>query len=315
MAHMMSKRRLRVTEADERYRFTSRVAWPKKWSSEPASYLQTLSWWRKNFSNNLTSSATNDYLNRNTLGEEPKGSTTSTVKPRPPLPSCKKDENTADTSTPTSSHGSRANVRRPPQAGPRSTGKSVIHGASTGKGKRKFGEGATRDHESPPPKSHASVPAYNTPHFGGSSAPVRQYVATHSAERPRSPNSWSRPAAPAVPPAGTDPCALCSSRQHYTSDCTEYPWLSVRASMAEKYNLCSNCAKQHYGDCVRKDACSCCHKPGHHRTFCVKNTWAKLDIRMPAEQFYAELAQRTYRPPPPGAHVRHPHVRSRHDHQ
>ncbi|KAL6726140.1 hypothetical protein Aduo_008142 [Ancylostoma duodenale] len=99
MAHMMSKRRLRVTEADEHYRFTSRVAWPKKWSSEPTSHLQTLSWWRKNFSKNLLSSATNEYLNKSTLGEDSKGSTTTTVKSSPPLPPLKKDSNTTTAST------------------------------------------------------------------------------------------------------------------------------------------------------------------------------------------------------------------------
>ncbi|KAL6739274.1 hypothetical protein Aduo_012747 [Ancylostoma duodenale] len=70
MAHMMSHRRLRVTEADEHYRFDSHNSWPKKWSQDPTPHLQSLRWLRENFSNSLTMSVTNGYLHKSVLGQQ-----------------------------------------------------------------------------------------------------------------------------------------------------------------------------------------------------------------------------------------------------
>ena len=68
----MSRRRFRVTEADERYRFNSRSEWPKVWSEDPTSYLQSLAWWRENYSKRLRNRATKDYLEETDLGKHEK---------------------------------------------------------------------------------------------------------------------------------------------------------------------------------------------------------------------------------------------------
>ncbi|KAK6046045.1 hypothetical protein COOONC_16450 [Cooperia oncophora] len=107
-------------------------------------------------------------------------------------------------------------------------------------------------------------------------------------------------------PTGTwvEFCAFCEGRDHYTSDCPSFPYLSSRACKAEKAGICSNCVKSHYGVCIRRDPCTICKEEGHHRAFCVQNPWVALDITMSPEQFYEELRNRTYRHPPPGATTR-----------
>ncbi|KAK6041125.1 hypothetical protein COOONC_21369, partial [Cooperia oncophora] len=72
MVHIMNRKTVRVTAEDEQYRFQSAFYNPPPWSDEPSSYIQTLRWWRENYSDALLIRRTDLEVasigyNRNTL--------------------------------------------------------------------------------------------------------------------------------------------------------------------------------------------------------------------------------------------------------
>ncbi|KAK6758340.1 hypothetical protein RB195_015887 [Necator americanus] len=174
---------------------------------------------------------------------------------------------------------------------------------------------------SPSPSSfrgEAGLPS-NRSHFGeGTSQDEPQFRARESLDRararsrdPPSVRSCSvhseRQSPSRREPWHRPPCAFCLGNTHWSAECPNYRILSERVYMAEDYRICSNCLRDHFGDCIRVDNCAYCRMPGHHPAFCVDNPYVESDVGMPARQFYQEIARRTYQRPPPGRICRRPH--------
>ncbi|KAK6056776.1 hypothetical protein COOONC_05716, partial [Cooperia oncophora] len=100
------------------------------------------------------------------------------------------------------------------------------------------------------------------------------------------------------------PCVFCAHTDHYSAECHYYKRLSERANMLRELVLCSNCLKQHYGECSRLERCLICAQRGHHQAICVLNRHAIVDITIPAVRFYEDVGRDTYVPGPREARER-----------
>ncbi|KAL6730832.1 hypothetical protein Aduo_001765 [Ancylostoma duodenale] len=177
-----------------------------------------------------------------------------------------------------------------------------------------FGLGASQDDRWPSKASRArgTSPRYpltfvrgEQPHgipAQGSSLPSAAPSFVGAASEPQ--RALEFPRTSPVPLPGAPPCVFCSSMSHWSADSIAIHSLTDRARVAINRNFCPNCLKSHFGQCIGRDNCGICHKPGHHPAFCVQNGRADVDIGMQEEEFYQELIRRTYQPPLPGRSVR-----------
>ncbi|KAK6009389.1 zinc knuckle [Ostertagia ostertagi] len=311
MVHFLNKRKVRVTKEDEEYRLSSQMHMPPPWPEEPESYIQTLRWWRDNYSDALMIRATDEYLQISSmdrrLQEQARGPERQVVQhPAQPLRSIEVPRLEPYTTWPTDNPILPPAV--PPQAGQRSTFSSRPGHEPTTLGKRRTNTGDTsRDVE--PPRSRSRLSSeYRSPSRSSSRRPQGRPAAPH-----RSRSAYPRRTVPSESHGRVEPCVFCLKDGHYSSDCDSYPYLSDRAHLAARDGICSNCLKSHFGICIRKDPCSICYEEGHHRAFCVQNSFAIYDVDASPEEFYDQLRVQTYRQPPRGAIPRRRYERSYHD--
>ncbi|KAK6057218.1 hypothetical protein COOONC_05265 [Cooperia oncophora] len=244
MVHFMNKRKVLVTTEDEQYRLDSAVSLPPTWSDDPTSYLQTLRWWRDNFSSALMTKTTEEYLrvsavNRHLQEETQRPARHSNQRTTITIPRLPRYRSGPRTYTPWSRE---KKVRR----------------------RQRFYYNSSSSLEGPPSRPEDA----DTLVAAERRAAPRSRFPTRTPKRPT--GTW------------VEFCAFCDGRDHYTSDCPSFPYLSSRACKAEKAGICSNCVKSHYGVCIRRDPCTICKEEGHHRAFCVQNPWVALDITMSA---------------------------------
>ncbi|KAK6030397.1 hypothetical protein OSTOST_03481 [Ostertagia ostertagi] len=281
MVHYFNRRKTLVTQEDEVYRFSSKTDMPAKWSDDPTSYIQTLQWWRENYSEALMIKTTDEYLQESALDRR--------IQEQTRGPGSRRTSSTTQRPLAAIAAGPRSASTVNPEEGSRLS-------------KRKRGaDSSVQEFESPPTKSCRSPSGYSQ----GRSA-TRRFAEPVSVHRRFSSKFPSR-SVPSKAHGKVEPCVFCKRHGHYSSDCNVYPYLSDRASMASSFGMCSNCLKQHFGICIRRDPCSICHGDGHHRAFCVQNPFSIFDLNVNPEEFYDDLKFRTYRAPPRGAQTRRPY--------
>ncbi|ETN84506.1 peptidase family A16 [Necator americanus] len=179
------------------------------------------------------------------------------------------------------------------RAKPRSPSPSSFRGeAGLPSNRLHFGEGTSQDE----PQFRARESLDRARARSRDPPSVRSCSVHSERQSPSRREPWHRP-----------PCAFCLGNTHWSAECPNYRILSERVYMAEDYRICSNCLRDHFGDCIRVDNCAYCRIPGHHPAFCVDNPYVESDVGMPARQFYQEIARRTYQRPPPGRICRRPH--------
>lgn len=355
-AHIISRQIFPATEDDIRYFEDSATNMPPKLPNDPTSYIHTPQWWHQNYSDDLKSSVSGEYLRNPSHGSQyeskkPTAAPSEAVlrdqvkKSRPVSTSSSPVQSAASNTQPlgatmetaeleedpviifprvfkrksektnpspsnqfSSTSASRHLWRAPSAHSVRGSQSNTQHRPTSIESKKRKHERTSSEQRLETSlaksKSYTSV---NDSSFERRKNSVQQYslspVFGSSRENVHQDEQHMR----AIPPAKVGPCAFCSARGHFSSDCTKFPWLSERAHLCEKFGLCSNCLKEHYGSCIRQDPCSICHKKGHHRAFCMRNQWVKLDVRQPEDAFYEELQQRTYKAPPPGVVARQPY--------
>ncbi|KAK6017058.1 zinc knuckle [Ostertagia ostertagi] len=303
MVHIFNRRRVRVTSEDEEYRLNSAVSMPPPWPEEPESYIQSLRWWRDNYSHALMIRTTEEYLQISRidriLQEQAQGlqQRPAPQVPQRPLTQITVPKLPPPTAWPTS------DPLVPPEAGHPSTSAAGRREESQALGKRKRGDDSSAPETRPPPVKTRRTPPRRSPSRSSDRRPVSRGPPAPSRSRSRFPTR----AAPSESHGKVEPCAFCHGTGHYSSDCDKYPYVSSRAHLAESFGLCCNCLKPHYGICIRKDPCSVCQQEGHHRAFCNRNHFSVFDIDDPPERFFDDLRFRTYREPPPGAATRRPY--------
>ncbi|KAK6017687.1 zinc knuckle [Ostertagia ostertagi] len=275
---------------------------PPPWPEEPESYIQTLRWWRDNYSDALMIRATDQYLQTSTVDRRLQEQARDQGRPvvqrttQRPLRSIEVPKLPPPTTWPEETPIFQAPTPVPPQAGRQSTSTARSSYEPAGLGKRRHGrDSPSRDVE--PPKVRSRPSPEHRPRSRSPSRRPPERVDARSRSRP----GFPRRSVPSEAHGRVEPCVFCRKEGHYSSDCDVYPYLSDRAELASRDGLCCNCLKLHYGICIRKDPCSVCYEEGHHRAFCVQNPFAIFDLNVAPEGFYDQLRVQTYRPPPRGA--------------
>ncbi|KAK6058810.1 zinc knuckle [Cooperia oncophora] len=330
MVHIMNRKTVRVTAEDEQYRFQSAFYNPPPWSDEPSSYIQTLRWWRENYSDALLIRRTDDYLEVSRFDRVQQEHARGYPPTAPEQPS----QRPATTITIPKLFPRQLSPARPEAAGPRSNTPPNPPEPHSGATKRKRTLAIMPQEVAAPPAKSRRSPTRRSPsrspHRGRapSRSPPRRSPTRGSYGRRTPPRSPPRQApshgsqgrqAPRQPPAHrsrsrfpvrevpserhgkVEPCTFCRQMGHYSSDCDAYPYLSTRLDIAKRRGICSNCLKVHWASCLRRDPCSLCEEEGHHRSFCVLNPFAINDLgNMPPDELYEMLSYHTYVPPPEG---------------
>ncbi|KAK5964217.1 hypothetical protein GCK32_001124 [Trichostrongylus colubriformis] len=264
----------------------------------PALFTQTLQWWRDNYSRELQHQQTQRLVDQWSAqvsnSSQPPAATPPPVKqfksggfdrpsaqpspavPPPPerpdwhgfrIPKLPKQDVRSDTST-RSSGSSAPTSSRAREDGPRSRNpRARKRGREQSRVRRTLSEPERRRHRYDERSMQSPLP--------------------HWVEPQRT-----------TPEENQPPCIFCSHRDHSSAECHYRRRLSERADLLRDLNICSNCLKDHYDVCSRREACLTCAQRGHHQAVCVQNRYVEVDITTPTVRFYEDLTRDTYVPGP-----------------
>ncbi|VDP49947.1 unnamed protein product [Heligmosomoides polygyrus] len=291
-------------EEDAEYTHLMQTNMPE--TLDPSSYIETLRWWRENYSYALMIHAR---LPQDTRGSPtPFGSAKSARSAQLPVvnPQFVRPQQTPTTRTDGRSEARQEHrgQRRTRPTSPDQRSQEVCPAKKSHEDtqrrtpRQRQQDSTTRtQHRRPAPTTQEDRPGPSrrrspTP----TPAPEDVWPTPNTYQWEESPAAQIYPPLP-QPPKGVA-FVFCNHLDHFSGDCPKHTSLTDRVEILKDHMLCCNCLRQHRGECVRRDPCSRCNREGHHRAVCIDNPTVVIDVRGTKDHIYEQMADYTYRPYP-----------------